>query len=488
MAEIPVSTVVNVSIATTPLAPSRAGFGTLLFVTTEAGVPFYEGVRFYASIDEIADDWATSSEVYKAAETYFSQAPKPTLLAIGTRFAAAQAGLLVGGGNAETTLATWTAITTGAFKISIDGEEEDITGLNFSAASDMDDVADVIETALQAVGTGTWSTATCVWDGVKFVITSGTTGTASTVSVTSAPTSGASIVALMDNDADNGTAFAGIAAETSIASALNRLNEASSDWYALAFIKTIRDNADAQAAAAWCEARVKQFFTTTNDATTLDSATSTDMAAVVNALEYRRTFVAYSSRPSQYPEVSAFARAATVNFDAENTTITLKFKQLPGITPETITSGQLSTLTSKGCNVYVTVGGVNILTEGIMAAGLGVFQDTVHGVDWLQNAIETNIFAYLVTRTTKAPLTDEGAAAVEAQVSRALVNAVRNGLVAPGYTFEGKYLQTGYETSVGAVADMSISDRQQRKCPPIQFTAIGAGAIHGVTVAGTFEA
>jgi len=370
MAEIPVSTIVNVSITTTPVAPSRAGFGTLLLVTQEAGVIGTDEVRTYASIDEVVDDWADTTEVYAAATTYFSQSPRPTTLAVG------------------------------------------------------------------------------YWDV--------TTGDPETVE-----------------------------------EALNRFNDLA-DWYAFAFTKETRDNSDVEDASAWAEARVKQLFTTTNDATAIVSGSGgmSDIAYTLNALEYRRTFVIYQdvAEVDEYPEVSAFARAATTVFsNGTDTVITLKFKQLPGITPVALTSAQLNILKAKGCNAYVTIGGVNILTEGIMVAGVGVYQDAVHGIDWLQNAIETNVYAYLVTRTTKVPLTDAGAASIEQQVINALEESVRNGLVAPGTTTDGVFLSKGYTTSVGKVADLDISSRQQRICPPISFTAIGAGAIHSVQISGVFE-
>lgn len=488
MAEIPVSTVVNVSITTTPTAPSRAGFGTLLFATTEAGVPFYEGVRYYSTIDEVADDWADTTEAYIAANTYFSQSPRPTRLAIGSIYASAQAGLLIGGGNAETDPAEYADINNGSFVVSINGSSSAITGCDFYGVTTMAGVATILQTKIRAVGTGGFTSATVAWDGTKFTITSGTTGASSSVSVLSDHTTGTDLAAMLDCDAGNGTPYVGIAAESTITPALNRFQAASTDWYALALDKALRDSSDAELAAAWCEARVKQCFLATNDATTLDSATESDMAFALNAAGYRRSFVIYSSKPAQYPEVSAFGRAATTNFSASNSVITLKFKQLPGITTEAISSAQLSTLTSKGCNAYVSIGGVNILTEGIMSAGLGVYQDTVHGVDWLQNAVETNVYSFLVTRTTKVPLTDEGVAQLASRVTAALSEAVNNGLVAPGTTFDGEYLDTGFLVEYGKVADLSISDRQQRKSPAITFTAIGAGAIHGVTINGTFEA
>jgi hypothetical protein len=370
MAEIPVSTIVNVTITTTPVAPTRAGFGTLLVVTTSAEAAAAttpltptEGVRFYASIDEVAVDFISTTEVYKMANAYFSQSPRPTQIAVGAR-----------------------------------------------------DVGDA------------------------------------TVSDT-----------------------------------LTRLESKSADWYFVAFETTTRDGADIDLIAAWCEARIKQFFTTTNDAGSIVAGDQTDELFDLNASGYERTFVMYSSTVAEYPECAACAIAATVNFNQPDSTITLKFQDLAGITPETITSGQLSALVGKGGNALTVVGGVRILQEGIMVKGVGTWQDTIHGVDWLQNAIETNVFGRLVTAGTKVPLTDKGAQQLANEVTKALEEGVKNGLIAPGETADDRFLQTGYEVIVGKVADMPLADKQQRKSPPISFTAIGAGAIHSVEIQGVFE-
>ena len=53
----PVSSVVTVSISTTPTGVSRAGFGTGLFYTYNTGViPIYEGVRLYTSLTDVSAD------------------------------------------------------------------------------------------------------------------------------------------------------------------------------------------------------------------------------------------------------------------------------------------------------------------------------------------------------------------------------------------------------------------------------------------------
>jgi hypothetical protein len=99
--------------------------------------------------------------------------------------------------------------------------------------------------------------------------------------------------------------------------------------------------------------------------------------------------------------------ARSVDFTASNTTITLKFKQEPGVTYETLSTSQANNLEAKNCNVYVYYeNDTAILEQGVMSNG--DFFDERHGLDWLQNAVQTADFNTLYTSTTKIPQTDAG--------------------------------------------------------------------------------
>lgn len=77
--------------------------------------------------------------------------------------------------NVDTTIASWTAITTGDLTLKIDGSNVALTSLDFHSASDMDDVAGVIDTALSTNGDCAYSATT------GLTITSKTTGATSSV-------------------------------------------------------------------------------------------------------------------------------------------------------------------------------------------------------------------------------------------------------------------------------------------------------------------
>jgi hypothetical protein len=96
-----------------------------------------------------------------------------------------------------------------------------------------------------------------------------------------------------------------------------------------------------------------------------------------------------------------------VNFTGNNTTITLKFKTEPGVTYETLTTAQAAAIDAINGNVYVYYANdTAIIQQGVMANG--DFFDERHGLDWLQNYVQTNLYNLLYTSTTKIPQTDAG--------------------------------------------------------------------------------
>ncbi len=223
---------------------------------------------------------------------------------------------------------------------------------------------------------------------------------------------------------------------------------------------------------------------TVSDPQTLDVASTTDLASRLKAAKYARTFVQYSTS-SRYAALSAFSRAFTVNFNGSNTTITLKFKQEPGITYEALTVNQASALDAKNCNVFVYYqNDTAILQQGVMANG--DFFDERHGLDWLQNYVQTNLFNMLYTSTSKVPQTDAGVTRLLANVEQSMDQAVTNGLVAPGIwsggpvgqLASGETLTKGYYVYAQPLAEQAQADREARKAPLIQVACKLAGAVH----------
>ncbi|WP_213900881.1 DUF3383 family protein [Raoultella planticola] len=259
------------------------------------------------------------------------------------------------------------------------------------------------------------------------------------------------------------------------------------NWYGLA----IADSADlveadviSVAAAIEASSLSRILAVTTDDVNVLVAGNTDNIGYKLKAAGYGRTFWQYSSS-SKYAAISAFGRAFTVNFTGNNTTITLKFKTEPGVTYETLTTAQAAAIDAINGNVYVYYANdTAIIQQGVMANG--DFFDERHGLDWLQNYVQTNLYNLLYTSTTKIPQTDAGVTRLMTNVEASLDQAVNNGLVAPGVwnggpigqIQSGDTLTKGYYVYADAVANQAQSDREARKSPVIQAAIKLAGAIH----------
>ncbi|ENG8967150.1 DUF3383 domain-containing protein [Salmonella enterica] len=259
------------------------------------------------------------------------------------------------------------------------------------------------------------------------------------------------------------------------------------NWYGLGIAdkEDIADDDWLKVAAAVEASGVSRILAiTTSDPATMDATSTTDLAYKLKAAKYGRTFVQYSSS-SKYVALSAFGRAFTVNFNGSNTTITLKFKQEPGIIHETLTTNQAAALDAKNCNVCVYYqNDTAILQQGVMSGG--DFFDERHGLDWLQNYVQTNLYNLLYTSTTKIPQTDAGVTRLLSSVEQSMDQSVTNGLVAPGVwnggpigqLNSGDTLTKGYYVYAQPISEQAQADREARKAPVIQVACKLAGAVH----------
>ncbi|HDY8853735.1 TPA: DUF3383 domain-containing protein [Klebsiella pneumoniae] len=259
------------------------------------------------------------------------------------------------------------------------------------------------------------------------------------------------------------------------------------NWYGLAIADSaalVEADVISVAAAIEASSLSRILAVTTADVNVLVAGNTDNIGYKLKAAGYARTFWQYSSS-SKYAAISAFGRAFTVNFTGSNTTITLKFKTEPGITYETLTTAQAAAIDAINGNVYVYYANdTAIIQQGVMANG--DFFDERHGLDWLQNYVQTNLYNLLYTSTTKIPQTDAGVTRLMTNVEASLDQAVNNGLIAPGVwnggpigqIESGDTLTKGYYVYADAVANQAQSDREARKSPVIQAAIKMAGAIH----------
>ena len=480
-----VSRLVSVSVSLSPQAVGRRGFGTLMIAGDSSIINGLERLRSYTSLSSVAADFGTSAPEYLAAALYFSQSPQPKNLMIGRWLRTATSGLLKGSvlSAAEQLLSAWTGITNGGFKVAIDGAAQvNITGLDFSGATTMNGIAAIIDTAL--------SGADCTFDGSQFVITSQTTGIASSIGYLTAPTAGTDISSQMKmTSVLASTPVPGYAAETPVA-CVSALAIKSPAWYGLMFAAgTMPSDSELITAAGTIQGLTPSRIIgiTTTNSQVLDSTITNDISSQLKDLGYTRTCVQYSA--NKYAIASLFGRAFSVDFNANRSTIDLMYKQEPGITAEELTESQALSLQAKRCNVFVAYDNdTAIIQYGVMSGT--AFFDEIHGLDWFQNAVQVDCYNLLYTGKTKIPQTDAGVNQIVNAVNGVCEAAVNNGLVAAGtwnaegfgQLQRGDFLKTGFYIYAQPVALQSQADREARKAPPVQVALKLAGSIQTIDV------
>lgn len=345
----------------------------------------------------------------------------------------------------------------------------------------------------QATFTMTWDAtvaAVCTWDGKQFIIESASTGPSSVISYLTSPGSGTDISSMMAMR--NGqTAYPpvnGIVAESPLA-CVTILDGMTTYEYGMMFASVDVTNDQAVAVAGFIEAASNPhiYGITSTEAAALDPQATTDVGYRMKQLAYNRTISQYSESP--YAIASAFGRAFTVDFNENNSTITLAYKTEPGVVPELLTTTQADSLEAKNYMYYATFDNdTSIIVNNVMASG--IFFDDQQNADWFADRLQTDAYNALYTNPTKIKQTDPGVHQIVTVLNKSCNAALNNGILGEGnWLYDGfgnlntgDYLPSGYYVYGNPIASQSLADRQARKSPPIQIAAIFAGAIQSVNI------
>lgn len=440
------SSYVDVAISLETAAISQAGFGTVLVLTTETNAKYTGGdlVREYASMTEVAGDWGSTTDAYKAANAAFAAEPRPTKVKIALATApVAGVGTLTL--SADLVAGNTITATINGTTVSQAFVTDHLTTMNnFAAAlAALDDIATAVVSALPYREITLTTEA-----GYPLVVTlAGVSGGASQAAVTYATTTPA----------------------VTIPDSLNALIEEDNDWYGLTLAR-LKTKHNIINVASWAEGRTKIFGACNSDADVLSNGAG-NVLAKLKAKAYNRTFFIYSDTPGDHPESSW----AAGQLAEEPGAATWMFKTLPGVTVDLLTSTERTNVLNNNGNVYVPQNGVNMTEQGKMASGQ--FIDIIHGRDWLEARIAEDIFAQL-KKSKKIPYTNKGAGVLEGLVRARLRDAVNKGVLTDDEEFT---------VTVPKVADQMVNDRAARYFPGIKFDAKLAGAVHKVQVRGTIS-
>lgn len=226
-------------------------------------------------------------------------------------------------------------------------------------------------------------------------------------------------------------------------------------------------------------------FYDTDDADVLNGVSSNIMDDLKTA-GYKRSLGIYST--TNYAGAAVLGRAMGLNTGGANSSFTLAYKNLVGVTPESLTTSQVQTITGYNGNVYTQYGpSYYLLVQGTMADGTHF--DEVLNLDMLAAEIQIGAVNALVS-ASKIPQTEDGMALLVNAISEQCDKSVNRGAIAPGVwkaapilTLQtGDTLSKGYLVLADSIASQTQSDRDARKAPPIYVPVKLAGAIEHAVI------
>jgi hypothetical protein len=445
MSEIDPIVQVTISRQTQSVKETAFGIpGIIAEFATSKTTPAFDRYREYGELQELLDDgWLTTDAVYQKASIEFSQNPAPATVIVG-RKDAADADWATALGEINKANSDWYAFTIDrqvAAKLAYDADFVSLN--NITVTVNATTTSGVVFTTDQATTIAA----------VAAQIESEVAGAKATVDPDDA-TSRTIIIELFGEDITVISSAVTLGASQATATG------------------TLLPDYDANEVAAWTETQKKIFGYDSKDADIKDAGATTDIAYILNAAAYDRTFVNY------YPYDAAQAAnemmadgwiGETAPYDPGSQT--WMFKTIAGLLPYELTSGEKTAVHGKKANTYTTVAGVNITEQGTVASG--EYIDIIRGLDWLESRIQTLVFTELIN-ARKIPYTDGGIAIIEGALRAALDEGVQKELL------DG----TSITVTVPKIADISVTDKSNRLLPDMNFTARLQGAVHKVEING----
>ena len=477
MAILPITNVINVTIAPLPSGLTTPNVNSLALFTTETPSNI-NPYGIYTNAAQVASDYGTNSLTAAYATAIFAQVPnvlsgngRLVIIPLLSAVSATSAHFVTA--NISSNLSNLIATTNGNLKVTVDGTVNNLT-LNFTGCVTLSDIATVIQNALpNAIVTAT-TTAISIY--------SKKVGTGSSMAIAAYSGGGTDLTgaSYLNTSAGTTTASANSSGET-ISAAISRTSGLVQ--YAGIITNLLLEDAAITTIAATIQA---------GDYIFLHQICSTaDIAGIATTIssdsDTRTRLIFYSiSQSSAQLAVAAYAgRAFSTDFTGSNTATTMHLKSLANINPD---SGATQTLftnaNTAGCDMYVSISGVPC----VISTGGNNYFDNVYADLALKFDLETAGFNYLRQTNTKVPQTEQGMNGLKSAYNGVMQQYVNNGSIAAGSwnssntfgdptIFNNNISTVGYYIYSLPITQQSQTDRNARKAPLCQIAVKRAGAI-----------
>lgn len=484
--QVPLSYTINVSLA---MAPSGlADFNTnsiAIFSNETAG--FLEPYRAYNATSAVANDFGSDSLTYKMANALFAPVPnfrtgEGILYIFPFNGTNATSGSLTTADISEN-ITAFQSVEDGSLSITIDGNANVVSGLNFTNIETVKDIVTVLNSKnldvyIEAVG-----------NTIKF--TSKSYGTDSTIAINTITDSGVvDISAAAYLDASNATTAAGTnASGQTLANAVATAQE--KVYFGGVLSTQYVDDATLIANSTAIQSQDCIYYEVISSLKDI-SGVGASIKAAGNG---KTRTLAYSLEGGKVAIATYASIANSVNYNGVDTANTMNLKTLTGVLPDTgLSDTYVLAANTNGVDIYGNTGGLSV----VYSNDNNGYTDDIENQLWFKKAIEVAGFNYLRQTNTKIPQTESGMAGLKNAYAQVCEQGIRNGVVGAGAwnsavpfgdpeTFKRNIAEKGYYIYSIPVAEQAQAEREQRKAPVVQIALKFASAIHHADVIITVE-
>lgn len=418
--------------------------------------------------------------------------------------------VLIGG---TVTPASLISISDGAFKISVNGDEKDITGLDFQSADDISGIVTVLTSKIDGV--------TVTANEESLILTTTETGSAATLAFASAGPAGTDVSTLLGLTSGagasvvNGTttpvvdvsAMLGLTQESGASLqasgyvagsiteelAANRayIQNIGSNAYAWSLDAEYRDTQDAQDFASWVNGLGVEGVTciVTNNPNVLSASDTSNIAYICNSMNYQGVATFYHDNAQVYPDVAYLATLQSVNYATANSVLDMKFKNLGSIPAVTLPdlNTNLTTLDNKRCNTITYWGTRDALCvrNGDQSSSLWRSDLWVNVCNFIAE-LKINV-ANVFLRNKKVPYTVGGQTLLTSAITQTCDAYVTNGSFADreyadSTSENGVSLQPAYTITPQPISSSTAAQRRAGIGTPFAIVLNDSGSMRSVAI------
>ena len=483
MGEIALSNTINITLSGTPKGLSDFATNTILLATNETPLSS-EPYIWAVSASDIINEYGAGTKTALMGQALFTpsfnlRTGKGQVLVVP--YSATDSTHCTVTTKAITDVSAFKAVTNGELTITIDGNDHKLSGLNFETVKT---VADIVK-ILVAENLDVDIEAT---DNKEIKFTSRRLGKDDS-NVILLETAGASGIDLYGADYLDGANAVTVDAVDATGTTLAELVTKAEDFGYFGGILTTQlcENELVKANGTAIQGLDHIYYEVTKS---LKNMAALGQAVTQAGLSKTR-LLAYSEENEKVAIATYATLASSTNYSGTDTCLTMNLKELTGIDPDkNLNQTYYNSAKTNGCDIYGSTCGLS----AVYSFGANEYTDVVTGELWLKKALEVAGFNFLRKTNTKIPQTETGLTGLKNAYIQVLQQAVRNGLVGvgntwndsipfgDGETFQDNIEQLGYYVYSIPISEQSQTERENREAPLIQIAVKLSGAMHSSNV------